>query len=188
MSEDRRYAPATLRNRDFILDVLRDLLPMTGVILESQAARAKMSSISSPPFSKPQAPARQNSSSDVEFADCDTASGNLTFTTTDMGAFNALNPVQPGGIHPKPGQTTGGEGKITGEEVQFDVPFSTPFILPADHYFFVRQVEVTDADGNFLWLSASRPIIGGTGSFVGDLQSWTREGGVKVTEARRHAA
>jgi hypothetical protein len=34
MSDDRRYAPATLRNRDFILDVLRDVLPRTGVILE----------------------------------------------------------------------------------------------------------------------------------------------------------
>jgi Protein of unknown function (DUF938) len=30
MSDDRQYAPATLRNRDFILDVL----PLTGVILE----------------------------------------------------------------------------------------------------------------------------------------------------------
>ena len=34
MGDDRQYAPATLRNRDFILDVLRDVLPMTGVILE----------------------------------------------------------------------------------------------------------------------------------------------------------
>jgi hypothetical protein len=34
MSDDRQYAPATLRNRDFILDVLRNVLPMTGVILE----------------------------------------------------------------------------------------------------------------------------------------------------------
>ena len=34
MSDDRQYAPAMLRNRDFILDVLRDVLPMTGVILE----------------------------------------------------------------------------------------------------------------------------------------------------------
>ena len=34
MSDDRQYAPATLRNRDFILDVLRDVLPTTGVILE----------------------------------------------------------------------------------------------------------------------------------------------------------
>ena len=34
MSDDRQYAPATLRNRDFILDVLRDVLPTTGDILE----------------------------------------------------------------------------------------------------------------------------------------------------------
>ena len=34
MSEDRQYAPATLRDRDFILDVLRDVLPATEVILE----------------------------------------------------------------------------------------------------------------------------------------------------------
>ena len=34
MSDDRQYAPATLRNRDFILDVLRDVLPTTEVILE----------------------------------------------------------------------------------------------------------------------------------------------------------
>jgi hypothetical protein len=33
-SEHRQHAPATLRNRDFILDVLRDVLPATGVILE----------------------------------------------------------------------------------------------------------------------------------------------------------
>jgi hypothetical protein len=33
-SDDREYAPATLRNRDFIVDVLRDVLPKTGVILE----------------------------------------------------------------------------------------------------------------------------------------------------------
>src|SRR5580692_1152944 len=34
MGDDRQYAPATLRNRDFILDVLRGVLPTTGVILE----------------------------------------------------------------------------------------------------------------------------------------------------------
>ena len=34
MSDDRQYAPATLRNRDSILDVLRDVLPMTGAILK----------------------------------------------------------------------------------------------------------------------------------------------------------
>jgi hypothetical protein len=129
----------------------------------------------SPPFQTPNVPTRQNSPSDVEFTDRDTASGNLNFTMTDMGAFNALNTVEPGGVDPKPGQTTGGDGKITGEKVQFDVAFSTPFDLSAGHYFFVPQVEVKDADGNFLWLSASRPINGGTGAFVGDLQEWTRD-------------
>jgi hypothetical protein len=34
MTDHRQYAPATLRNRDFILDVLRDVLPQRGVILE----------------------------------------------------------------------------------------------------------------------------------------------------------
>jgi tRNA G46 methylase TrmB len=34
MTDHRQYARATVRNRDFILDVLRDVLPMTGVILE----------------------------------------------------------------------------------------------------------------------------------------------------------
>jgi tRNA G46 methylase TrmB len=34
MSDDRQYVPAALRNRDFILDVLRNVLPTTGVVLE----------------------------------------------------------------------------------------------------------------------------------------------------------
>jgi hypothetical protein len=32
-----------------------------------------------------------------------------------------------------------------------------------------------DADGNSFWLSAPKPIAAGTGPFVGDLQSWTRD-------------
>ena len=119
----------------------------------------------SPPFQTPNVPTRQNSPSDVEFTDRDTASGNLNFTMTDMGAFNALNTVEPGGIDPKPGQTTGGDGKIAGEEVQFKVTFSNPLILPADHYFFVPEVQVTG--GNFLWLSSGTPT-------PPDLQGWVR--------------
>ena len=34
MNDSRQYAPATLRNRDFILGILRDVLPTKGVILE----------------------------------------------------------------------------------------------------------------------------------------------------------
>jgi hypothetical protein len=128
-----------------------------------------------PTFSTPQAPTRVNSPSDVALAERDIASSNLAFSTTDLGSFTVLNSVQPGGIHPAPGFHTGGDGAITGEEVKFDVTFTTPFTLAADHYFFVPQVEVTDADGNFFWLSAPKPITGGTGAFLGDLQSWTRD-------------
>jgi hypothetical protein len=132
-----------------------------------------------PTFSTPQVPTRVNSPSDVELEDRDTATGNLTLTPpTDLGSFTALNSVQPGGIHAIPGFHTGGDGAIMGEEVRFDVTFTTPFTLPADHYFFVPQVEVTDPAGNFFWLSAPRPIVPPGTSFppgFTDLQEWTRD-------------
>lgn len=77
------------------------------------------------------------------------------------------------GINPKPNQTTGGDGAMTGIEVLFDVMFTTPFDLPADHYFFVPLVGLSQ--GEFLWLSAPRPVTGGTGPFTPDLQSWIRD-------------
>jgi hypothetical protein len=126
-----------------------------------------------PTFSTPQVPTRVNSPSDVELEDRGTASGNLTFSTSGLGSFTAANSVQPGGIHPIPGFHTGGDGSVTGNETVFNITFTTPFTLPADHYFFVPQVQLSN--GDFLWLSAPRPIIGGTGPFVGDLQSWTRD-------------
>ena len=133
-----------------------------------------------PTFSTPQVPTRVNSPSDVELEDRDTSPppGNLSFTTTDLGSFSALNSVKPGGIHPIPDFHTGGNGPITGEEVQFNVTFTTPFSLPADHYFFVPQVEITNPAGDFFWLSAPRPIVPpGTPFPAGftDLQSWTRD-------------
>ena len=131
-----------------------------------------------PTFSTLQVPTRVNSPSDVELADRDTASGNLTFSITDMGGFTVANTVAPGGIHPKPGQTTGGNGSLTGEEVKFNVNFATPFTLQADHYFFVPQVEVTDPTGDFYWLSVPRPIVSPGTPFPSgftDLQSWTRD-------------
>jgi hypothetical protein len=130
----------------------------------------------SPTFSTAQVPTRVNSPSDVALDDRD-SSGGLTFTTTSLAdSFTTLNSVQPGGIHAKPLQTTGGDGAITGEEVQFDVTFTTPFDLLADHYFFIPQVEVSG--GEFLWLSAPKPIVApGTPFPAGktDLQAWTRD-------------
>ena len=131
-----------------------------------------------PTFSTNQVPTRVNSPSDVALASRDSSLGSLSFQASDLGAFTANNSVQPGGIHPKPNQTTGGNGQVTGSEVQFSVNFTTPFNLVAGHYFFVPQVEVATADGEFLWLSAPKPIVPpGTPFPLGftDLQSWTRD-------------
>jgi hypothetical protein len=132
-----------------------------------------------PTFSTPQVPTRVNSPSDVEFVDRDTADAGLTFTTSVLSnTFSTLNSIQPGGIHPLPNLFTGGNGPVTGEEVQFNITFTVPIDLPADHYFFIPQVEVTDPSGNFFWLSAPRPIVPpGTPFPLGstDLQSWTRD-------------
>jgi hypothetical protein len=102
--------------------------------------------------------------------------GQLTFSTSVLSvSFTALNSIQPGGIHPSPNQNTSGNGSITGQEVQFDITFTTPFNLPADHYFFVPQVTLANG-AQFYWLSASRPISGsGTTPFAPDLQAWTRD-------------
>ncbi len=132
--------------------------------------------LSSGPPSVGKVPTRTNSPSDVAFASRDSAAADLSFTTTTLAAsFTALNSVQPGGIHPIPNVQTFGNGPITGQEVQFNVTFLTPFGLPADHYFFVPQVSLSNG-GVFYWLSASRPISGaGTTPFAPDLQSWTRD-------------
>ena len=125
-------------------------------------------------------PTRVNSPSDKRFDARATDTSNLTFSITNLAAgFTAANSVL-NGINPSPHQTTGGEGPVTGEETQFNVTFTTPFDLPADHYFFVPQVEVTG--GEFFWLSAPRPIAApGTPFPAGfaDLQEWIREDDLK---------
>jgi hypothetical protein len=114
---------------------------------------------------------RANSPSDVAFASRDSAANELTFSTTVLNTnFTAANSVV-NGINKKPNQTTGGEGAVSGREVEFDVAFSTPISLPAGHYFFVPQV--LQDSGNFFWLSAPHPIVSGT-PFTPDLQTWIR--------------
>jgi hypothetical protein len=133
-----------------------------------------------PTFSTPEVPTRVNSPSDVAFDSRDSLGGGLSFSppTVLSATFTANNSVKPGGIHPMPNQTTGGNLAVTGQEVRIDVTFSTPFDLPGDHYFFVPQVLLNNG-GDFFWLSASRPISGpGTTPFppgVTDLQAWTRD-------------
>lgn len=128
-----------------------------------------------PSFSTPQVPTRTNSPSDVAFDSRDSAGAALSFSTSTLSAsFTALNSVAPGGIHPAPGQTTLGNGPVTGQEVEFDISFALPFDLPANHYFFVPQVLLSNG-GQFYWLSASRPISGSGTPFAPDLQAWTRD-------------
>jgi len=113
-------------------------------------------------------PTRANSPSDVAFDTRDSLAGQLTFTPSVIApTATALNTVVTG-IHPIPGQTTGGEGPFTGEEVRVDVTFTTPFVLPAGHYFIVPQFTVTT--GNLLWLSAPK-----TTPAPADLQTWIRD-------------
>lgn len=128
-----------------------------------------------PTFSTSKVPTRVNSPSDVELDGRDSAAATLTFSTTTLQAtFSALNSVQPGGIRAVPSQMTGGDGVLTGQEVRLDVRFTTPFVLQAGHYFFVPQVSVPGA-GEFLWLSAPKPIVPPGTPFAPDLQSWTRD-------------
>ncbi len=118
-------------------------------------------------------PTRANSPSDVAFESRDSG-GTLSFSTTTLAAsFTASNSVL-NGIHKIPNQTTLGEGAVTGEEVQFDITFSTVITLPAGHYFFVPQVAL--ASGDFYWLSAPKPIVAPGTPFSPDLQSWIRNG------------
>ena len=126
-----------------------------------------------PTFSTPNVPTRVNSPSDVALLSRDSAAGELTFQTGVLqSAFSTNNSVQPGGIH----LGTGGSGPVSGQEVEFGVTFTSPITLDPGQYFFVPQVELDS--GNFLWLSAPRPIVPpGTAFPLGftDLQTWIRD-------------
>jgi hypothetical protein len=120
---------------------------------------------------------RVNSPSDVEIASAtrNGVGGSLSFTASLLnGTFSVGNTVV-NGIHGIPNQFTGGEGPATGEEVMFTINFATPVVLPADHYFF--RPEVLLSSGDFLWLSAPKPIVAPGTPFATDLQSWIRNDG-----------
>jgi hypothetical protein len=122
-------------------------------------------------------PTRVNSPSDTEFVTRSTGDANLTFTTTTLNPDFAVANTVINGINKAPNQFTGGEGLAKGIETRFDITFTTPLTLPPDHYFFVPQVQLSLGNllaGDFLWLSAPKPITAGT-PFTPDLQSWTRD-------------
>lgn len=120
---------------------------------------------------------RMNSPADneIDTGTRDSAGGTLSFSSTLLnGNFTVTSSVEDG-INKSPSQHTGGEGPKTGEEVAITIHFTTPIILPAGHYFFRPEVQVTD--GDFLYLSAPKPIaLPGTPFPPGftDLQAWIR--------------
>jgi hypothetical protein len=118
---------------------------------------------------------RNNSPSDNNFAASDSNLGQLSFTTTLLNpSFHVLNSVV-NGINPLPNQFTGGEGPVTGEEVQFNITFNTPLTVAAGQFFFRPEVGLNT--GDFLWLSAPKPIVGPGTPFATDLQTWIRNDG-----------
>jgi hypothetical protein len=123
-------------------------------------------------------PTRTNSPSDIAFDSRDSAAGGLSYSVAVLNpSFTAANSVL-NGINALPNQLTGGEGAVTGTEVQFTVTYNNAFSLPADSYFFVPQVAVSGG-GDFLWLSAAKPIVSPGTPFTPDLQSWIRNDGLE---------
>ena len=115
-------------------------------------------------------PTRVNSPSDVAFNSRSSGTADLKFIADVLSnTFMANNSVL-NGINKKPNQQTLREGPVTGQEVIFSFSIS-PDLLPADHYFFVPQVQLSD--GEFMWLSAPKPIVSGT-PLTPDLQAWIR--------------
>jgi hypothetical protein len=133
-----------------------------------------------PTFSTPHVPTRVNSPSDVAFMSLDSGHKQLNYRTRVLSYnFRTLASVSSAN---KISLKSGGNGSVTGPEVEFDVSFGNHSLdLPAGHYFFVPQVGLSrraPAGSHFLWLSAPKPIVPpGTPFPAGstDLQSWMRD-------------
>jgi hypothetical protein len=120
-------------------------------------------------------PSRVNSPSDVEIDSATRAksSGTLNFSTNVLSASQFVANTVVNGINRLPNiVTTMGEGPVTGEEIEITIRFTSPIVLPAGHYFF--RPEVLLISGDFLYLSAPRPIASPGTPFLGDLQAWIR--------------
>jgi hypothetical protein len=123
-------------------------------------------------------PTRNNSPADVEIgtATRDSSQGTLAFSTAVLSSRFAVENSVVTGIIKAPGNVTHGEGPVSGAEVNITIAFDPPILLPSDHYFFRPEVSVIG--GDFLYLSAARPIVTGT-PFLPDLQAWIRNSALK---------
>jgi hypothetical protein len=154
------------------------LLPGPGSVQAVTVEIYRVFPLDSSTTRSPQVPTRTNSPSDVDFQERDSTHGQLSYSQQVISnSFTAANSVL-NGIHALPNQTTGGEGPVTGQEVTFSVLLNNPFVLPAGHYFFVPQVQVSGPpSANFYWLSTPHPVISPGTPFaagVPDLQAWIR--------------
>jgi hypothetical protein len=124
-----------------------------------------------PPSGK--VPSRVNSPADVEIDSATRAgnSGTLTFSTSVLNASFSVSNSVVNKLN-LPNIPPGGEGPATGEEVEITITFKNPIILAAGNYFFRPEVLLTS--GDFLYLSAPRPIVPPGNAFAGDRQAWIR--------------
>ena len=123
-----------------------------------------------PMFSTAQVPTRNNSPSDVEIDEAtrDGGLGTLEFTTSLLNPAVSVATTVVKDIN----RNARGEGPATGDVVEITITFTPPILLPADHYFFRPEVQLTD--GEFLYLSAPKPIKAPGTPFTQDLQAWIR--------------
>jgi hypothetical protein len=130
-----------------------------------------------PTFSTPNVPTRMNSPSDMALDERQFSAGSPGLAAIVLNSsFTAMNSVKPGGIHPLPNVFTGGNGSLSGQETLITVNFTTLFNLPADHYFFVPQVELSNGDFVLaLRTEADRAAGNAFPPGFTDLQSWTRD-------------
>lgn len=119
-------------------------------------------------------PTRNNSPSDVEIGSAtrDQSRGTLSFTATVVNPDLSVASSVINEIKKFPNQATHGDGPAGGAEVQIVMTFTPPIVLPANHYFFRPQVQLDN--GEFLYLSAQKPIVAPGTPFLGDLQAWVR--------------
>jgi hypothetical protein len=126
-------------------------------------------------------PSRTNSPSDneIDTATRDAGDRTLSFSYRSLNpnfsvsntVLNGINPFKVNGT--TDANRTGGEGPVSGEEVQITITFSKPIVLPAGHYFFRPEVLVNG--GDFLYLSAPRPMVSPPATpLAQDLQAWIR--------------
>jgi len=171
-ADDFILSDATVINRAVITGLIPLGAPLTNITnVEVELYHVFPKDSVNPPSRK--VPTRVNSPADVEIgaATRDGSDGTLTFIQSLVNsnfpvANTVVNHIQ---------LNTMGEGPVTGEEVQIAITFTSPIFLPPDHYFFRPEAALTD--GDFLYLSAPRPI--NPPLFAGDLQAWIRNTNLK---------